>query len=126
MFLSSNRWLLTTNLFLQTLLLGTIASSVAAQQTPAKLPNIVLLYADDMGYGDLGVQNPESKIPTPNLDRLAKSGTRFTDAHSSSGICTPAAMPCYMAVTIGASSTRLSIPSTPPCSIPSERRCPNC
>lgn len=52
-------------------------------------PNIVLLYADDMGYGDLGVQNPESKIPTPHLDRLASQGTRFTDAHSSSGICTP-------------------------------------
>ncbi len=53
------------------------------------LPNIVLLYADDMGYGDLGIQNPDSKIPTPHLDRLAREGTRFTDAHSSSGICTP-------------------------------------
>jgi len=53
------------------------------------LPNIVILYADDMGYGDLGVQNPESKIPTPHLDRLAAQGLRFTDAHSSSGICTP-------------------------------------
>ena len=52
-------------------------------------PNIVLMYADDMGYGDLGVQNSESKIPTPHLDRLAREGTRFTDAHSSSGICTP-------------------------------------
>jgi len=52
-------------------------------------PNIVILYADDMGYGDLGVQNPQSKIPTPNLDKLAKAGMRFTDAHSSSGICTP-------------------------------------
>jgi arylsulfatase A len=55
----------------------------------AALPNIVILYADDMGYGDLGVQNPDSKIPTPNLDRLAREGMRFTDAHSSSGICTP-------------------------------------
>ena len=52
-------------------------------------PNIVILYADDMGYGDLAIQNPESKIPTPNLDRLAREGMRFTDAHSSSGICTP-------------------------------------
>ncbi len=52
-------------------------------------PNIVILYADDFGYGDLGVQNPDSKIPTPNLDRLAASGMRFIDAHSSSGICTP-------------------------------------
>ncbi len=52
-------------------------------------PNIVILYADDMGYGDLGVQNPDSKIPTPNLDKLARSGMRFTDGHSSSGVCTP-------------------------------------
>ncbi len=52
-------------------------------------PNIVILYADDMGYGDLAIQNQESKIPTPHLDRLAREGMRFTDAHSSSGICTP-------------------------------------
>ncbi len=52
-------------------------------------PNIVILYADDMGYGDLNIQNSESKIPTPNLDQLAREGVRFTDAHSSSGICTP-------------------------------------
>lgn len=51
--------------------------------------NIVLLYADDLGYGDLGCFNSKSKIPTPNLDRLASEGLRFTDAHSSSGICTP-------------------------------------
>jgi arylsulfatase A len=42
-----------------------------------------------MGFGDLGAQNPDSKIPTPNLDRLAAQGMRFSDAHSSSGVCTP-------------------------------------
>jgi arylsulfatase A len=64
--------------------------AVATVCTPAaERPNIVILYADDMGYGDLGIQNPDSKIPTPNLDRLAREGMRFTDAHSSSGICTP-------------------------------------
>ncbi|CAM3362531.1 sulfatase family protein [Zobellia roscoffensis] len=52
-------------------------------------PNIVIIYADDMGYGDLNIQNPDSKIPTPNLDKLASEGMRFTDAHSSSGICSP-------------------------------------
>src|SRR4051812_38169281 len=52
-------------------------------------PNIVILLADDMGYGDVSIQNADSKIPTPNLDRLAREGTRFTDAHSSSGICSP-------------------------------------
>lgn len=52
-------------------------------------PNVVLLYADDMGYGDLAIQNPQSKIRTPHLDTLAREGMRFTDAHSSSGVCTP-------------------------------------
>jgi len=53
------------------------------------LPNILIIYADDMGYGDLHCQNEDSKIPTPNLDRLAAQGMRFSDAHSSSGICSP-------------------------------------
>ena len=44
-------------------------------------PNIVYILADDLGYGDLGCYNPASKIPTPNMDRLAKEGVRFTDAH---------------------------------------------
>ena len=52
-------------------------------------PNIVIIYADDMGFGDLNCQYPDSKIPTPNLDKLASEGMRFTDAHSSSGICSP-------------------------------------
>lgn len=54
-----------------------------------RTPNIIILYADDLGYGDLTCYNPESKIPTPNLDRLAAGGAIFTDGHSSSGICTP-------------------------------------
>ena len=68
------------------LLIGLAGMSSAGD---VRKPNIVILYADDMGYGDLGIQNPESKIPTPHLDKLASSGMRFTDAHSSSGICTP-------------------------------------
>lgn len=52
-------------------------------------PNIIIVLADDQGYGDVSAYNPESKIPTPNLDRLAKEGMRFTDAHTSSGVCTP-------------------------------------
>ena len=60
-----------------------------ADTSAEPLPNIVILYADDMGYGDLAIQNPDSKIATPHLDRLAREGLRMTDAHSSSGICTP-------------------------------------
>ena len=52
-------------------------------------PNVVLILADDLGYGDLGCFNPESKIPTPHLDRLASEGVRATDAHSPSSVCTP-------------------------------------
>ena len=52
-------------------------------------PNVVFILADDLGYGDVGCYNPESTIPTPNLDRLAKEGMLFTDAHSPSTVCTP-------------------------------------
>jgi len=54
-----------------------------------RYPNIVFILADDMGFGDLACQNPESKIPTPHLDRLAQEGIRFTDAHSPCAVCTP-------------------------------------
>ena len=53
------------------------------------LPNIVFILADDMGYGDVGVYNRESRIPTPNMDALAQEGIRFTDAHSPSAVCSP-------------------------------------
>ncbi len=52
-------------------------------------PNIVLILADDLGYGDVGCYNPQGKIPTPYLDRLAGQGMRFTDAHSASSVCSP-------------------------------------
>ena len=52
-------------------------------------PNIVLILADDLGYGDIGCYNPESKVPTPNIDKLASQGMSFTDAHSPSTVCTP-------------------------------------
>ena len=58
----------------------------AVEQTK---PNIVYVLADDLGYGDVGCYNPASKIPTPNMDRLATEGVRFTDAHSPSSVCTP-------------------------------------
>ena len=52
-------------------------------------PNIVLILADDMGYGDAGCFNPASRIPTPSIDLLAAQGARFTDAHSPSAVCSP-------------------------------------
>jgi arylsulfatase A len=67
------------------LLLGAAGS---CRRAPA-LPNIVIILADDLGYGDVGVYNPEAAFPTPNLDRLAGEGIRFTDAHSPATVCTP-------------------------------------
>jgi arylsulfatase A-like enzyme len=53
-------------------------------------PKIVIILADDLGYGDVQCYNPQrGKIPTPNIDRLAGQGMRFTDGHSSSGVCSP-------------------------------------
>ena len=54
-----------------------------------KLPNILFILADDLGYGDVACYNPESKVPTPNIDRLASQGMLLTDAHSPSTVCTP-------------------------------------
>lgn len=62
----------------------------AAAQPANNKPNIVVILADDLGYGDVQCYNPErGKIPTPNIDRLATQGMRFTDAHSSCAVCSP-------------------------------------
>lgn len=52
-------------------------------------PNIVLIFADDLGYGDVSCFNPESKINTKHIDALAANGMRFTDTHATSALCTP-------------------------------------
>ncbi|HTU89019.1 MAG TPA: arylsulfatase [Gemmataceae bacterium] len=75
-------------------LLGTAFLSVfcprkaPAVEKPNK-PNLVLILADDLGYGDPHCYNKDSKIPTPNLDRLAAQSIRFTDAHTPCAVCTP-------------------------------------
>jgi arylsulfatase A-like enzyme len=67
-----------------------ILSLTVSWSPAATLPNIVVLFADDMGYGEVHALNPErGKIPTPNLDKLVRSGMTFTDAHSASSVCTP-------------------------------------
>lgn len=55
----------------------------------ADKPNVVIILCDDLGYGDVRVNNPASKVPTPSLDALANGGMRFTDAHTPSAVCTP-------------------------------------
>lgn len=82
--------------FLRTIGLGAAAFAMQGCRKGAEAPgrrgelaNIVFIMADDMGYGDVSCYNPESKIPTPNMDSLAREGVRFTDAHSPSAVCTP-------------------------------------
>ena len=79
---------------LPTLTVGALALVLATACGPADAPqgsppNIIFLMADDMGYGDPGSFNEDSKIPTPFMDALAAQGMRFTDAHSGSAVCTP-------------------------------------
>ena len=59
------------------------------QAGAAAKPNIVFVLADDLGYGDVQALNARSKVPTPHLNRLARQGMTFTDAHSPSAVCTP-------------------------------------
>ncbi|WP_234044357.1 sulfatase family protein [Haloferula rosea] len=68
----------------------TLACLIGSAAFAAEKPNIIYILADDLGYGDVQALNPEhGKIPTPGMDRLAKEGMVFTDAHSSSSVCTP-------------------------------------
>ncbi|MFM7605156.1 MAG: sulfatase family protein, partial [Prosthecobacter sp.] len=60
-----------------------------AAKAAATLPNILLILADDLGYGDVRCYNADSKVQTPNIDKLASEGMRFTDAHSPATVCTP-------------------------------------
>lgn len=78
--------------FLQAVGCGSIAAATqrwARCAETTRPPNIVVILADDMGFGDLACQNPDAKVATPNLDALATQGMRFTDAHSPSAVCTP-------------------------------------
>lgn len=78
----------------QTTALVVLNALLLAAQTlhaaePAAKPNVVFILCDDLGYGDVACNNPEGKIPTPHIDRLAAEGMRFTDAHTTSSVCTP-------------------------------------
>ena len=68
--------------------IGVVPSTIFAESLPAPRPNIVLIYADDIGWGDLGCYGAKV-IPTPNIDRLAAQGARFNSAYCTSATCTP-------------------------------------
>ncbi len=64
-------------------------NETCGDRTIPQRPNVVYILADDLGIGDVRAFNPDGKIPTPNMDRLAEEGMRFLDAHSGSAVCTP-------------------------------------
>ncbi|MDA0350313.1 MAG: arylsulfatase [Verrucomicrobia bacterium] len=70
-------------------LLALLGVTAAWSQSPSQSPNILFIYLDDLGYGDVSFSNPESKIPTPHIDRLAHEGISFTDAHVAASVCGP-------------------------------------
>lgn len=75
---------------LTVLLLGPLAALHAADAVkPDARPNILFVITDDIGWGDFRCYNPDGKIPTPSADKLATTGMRFTDAHTTSGVCSP-------------------------------------
>jgi len=69
--------------------LGSCGEQKMSGREDRSRPNVVIILADDLGYGDPGAYNEESKIPTPHIDALARSGLMFTDAHTPSSVCTP-------------------------------------
>ena len=66
-----------------------------ADKSANALPNIIIIYADDLGIGDLSCYNADCAYTTPRLDRMAREGIRFTDAHSPSTICSPSRYGLY-------------------------------
>ena len=73
----------------RSLVLVSVALGCVIQSLADSNPNVLVLLADDLGFGDVRILNADSRIPTPNLDQLAAEGMTFLDAHSPSGVCTP-------------------------------------
>ena len=76
--------------FLSLLIIVTLSTGfLTSAQAESSQPNVIFIMCDDLGYGDISAMNPEGKIKTPHVDRLAREGMTFTDAHSGSSVCTP-------------------------------------
>jgi len=93
---TSSRYLKVIMLLISFSLLFSATNLIAQDKHTSKtinnhgdLPNIIIILADDMGYGDVSFLNKYSKIKTPNLDKLSSEGMVFTDVHSSAAVCSP-------------------------------------
>ena len=89
-----------------------LASSLTLSAQPTR-PNLVIILADDMGYGDIGCYGSPD-VPTPNIDALAKSGTRFTDAYVSCAVCSPSRAALLTVAVIFTWRLRRPDPGNPP------------
>ena len=80
--------------------MGCTGKDPMTKKVEGRRPNVLLILADDIGYGDLGCYGTSS-VKTPNVDRLASEGIMFTDAHCTSATSTPSATPCLQVNTPG-------------------------
>lgn len=78
-----------TSVFTILLLFSMVDLGAQSKSDESNRPNIIYILADDLGIGDLSIYNENSKIHTPNLDKMGAEGMKFTDAHTSSSVCTP-------------------------------------
>src|SRR5690606_6090947 len=67
----------------------TVFSTLWAQKKEQEKPNVIIIFADDMGYGDVSYLNPDAKTFTPHIDNLAQNGLSFSKGHASASVCTP-------------------------------------
>ncbi|MEZ6057311.1 MAG: arylsulfatase [Planctomycetaceae bacterium] len=98
------------------LCLSEASGKCSAEERGIGLPNVVIIYADDLGYGDLSVYNSKAAYKTPRLDQMAAEGVRFVDAHSPSTICSPSRYGLYsgnLVCRTGRGSTAFEGPSGP-------------
>lgn len=96
----------------KTLRLATILLSITAVASAGKRPNVVIIYGDDVGYGDVGAYGSKL-IPTPNIDKLAEQGLMFTDGHCSAATCTPSRFSMLTGEHAFRSGVRILAPNAP-------------
>ena len=79
----------TIGLIAAIIVLCTLLTALGANRCSAATPNVILVMADDLGIGDISPTNPDCKIKTPHLQKMADEGLTFLDAHTPSSVCTP-------------------------------------
>ena len=88
--MNTRKWRIVSKLFACAVIAGSfVPAAGAAENSSDKLPNFVVILVDDLGYMDVGANNPRCFYETPNIDRLAETGMRFTDGYAANPVCSP-------------------------------------